>query len=166
MTAMNTTQSSGGSGRLPLVKKFIYGILAVVLILSLMSLPLRTSMIREVWFKSSPLDEEPSANPWIYSIVGGLELLHIAFLIFAFSAVYDESAPKAFIAAIVFIFTALVLVISLVFLNEYAVVFVSIPVYITLGAVFAIYGQYVMYEDIPIEFVVRTKDGKTSPLLP
>lgn len=162
---MNTTQR-GGSGRLPLVKKFIYGILVVVLILSLMSLPLRTSMIRDVWFNSSSLDEEPSANPWIYSIVGGLELLHIVFLIFAFSAVYDESAPKAFITAIISIITALVLVICLVFLSEYGIVIVSIPVYITLGAVFAIYGQYVMYEDIPIEFVVRTKDGKTSPLLP
>lgn len=151
---------------LPTFKKFMYGILAIVLILSLMSIPLRASLIRDIWFSLSSLSEEPSANPWIYSIVAGIEVLHVCFLVFAFLAVLKGSPARSLITSAICIIVVLCLVISLAFVCCYGIIVASICVYAGLAALFAAFGQFVMYEEVPIEFVVRTRDGKTSPLFP
>lgn len=155
-----------GQEYLPSFKKFMYAILGIVLILSLMSIPLRTSLVRDIWFSLSSSNEDPSANPWIYSIVAGLEVLHICFLFFAFSAVYDASPCRSLVTSVMCILIALCLVISLAFVCCYGIIVASIAVYISLAALFAAFGQFVLFEELPFDFVVRTRDGKTSPLIP
>jgi len=150
---------------LPAIKRFMYGILAIVLLLSLLSISLRTSLVREAWFSLSPLDEEPSANPWIYSIVAGIEVLHMCFLFFAFSAVYDSSPSRSLATSVISILVAIVFMVSIAFVGCYGLIFGSIAVFLSLGALFAAFGQFVTYEDIPFEFLIRTRDGKTSPLI-
>lgn len=151
---------------LPTFKRFLYGILTMVLILSLMSIPLRTSLIRDIWFCVSSLSEEPSANPWIYSMTALIEVLHISFLAFAFSSVYKASPVRALVVSAISILVCFCLLVSLAFVCCYGLISASICVYAGLAAVFAAFGQFVMYEEVPIEFVVRTRDGKTSPLIP
>lgn len=150
---------------LSLFRKLMFAAVAIVTVLSLLSIPLRVSMIREIWFSDEGQQDDPTTNPWVYSMTAVWEVLHLLLMINAFFAVLRESALRSLITSLICVVIAIVCLICLICLGSYGFVAASTVVYVILGFLFAFFGQYVMYEDIPIDFYVRTRDGKTSPLL-
>lgn len=150
---------------LSLFRKLMFAAVAIVTTMSLLSIPLRVNMIRDVWFADQGQQDDPSTNPWVYSLTAVWEVLHLLLMMYAFFAVLHKSALRSLITSLVCVLIAIICLICLICLGSYGFVAASTVVYVILGFLFAFFGQYVMYEDIPIDFYIRTRDGKTSPLL-
>ena len=150
---------------LSLFRKLMISVVAIAAVLSLLSIPLRVAMVRDIWFTYENEPNEPTINPWVYSIVAAWEVLHILFMIYAFAAVYRSSAWRSLVTSLICILIAITFLVSLIGFGSYGIIAASTAIYVILGFLFAFFGQYVMYEDIPIDFIIRTRDGKTSPLL-
>lgn len=150
---------------LSLFRKFMISIVVIVTILSLMSIPLRAAMVRDIWFGYEQDANEATISVWICSIVVAWEVLHLLFMVYAFVAVYRTSAWKSLVTSLISILIAITLLVLLIGFGSYGIIAASTAIYVILGFLFAFFGQYVMYEDIPIDFIIRTRDGKTSPLL-
>lgn len=143
----------------------MFAAIAVATVLSLLSVPLRASMIRDIWFSGEEQQDDPTSDPWVYSVTAGWEILHLLLMMYAFFAVLRKSAIRSLVTSLVCVIVAIACLICLICSGSYGFIAGSIVVYVILGFLFAFFGQYVMYEDIPIDFYVRTRDGKTSPLL-
>lgn len=151
--------------RLSLFRKLMFAAIVVVTILSLMSIPLRVSMIRDIWFTDDDQQDDPTSDPWVYSVTAGWEILNLLLMTYAFFAVLNKSAIRSLITSLVCVMVAIACLICLICSGSYGFIAASTVVYVILGFLFAFFGQYVMYEEIPIDFYVRSRDGKTSPLL-
>lgn len=143
----------------------MFGVVGMVTILSLLSIPLRAAMVRDIWLTYENGANEPTINCWVYSIVAVWEVLHLLFMIYAFLAVHRSSAWKSLVSSLVCVLIAISFLVSLIVFGSYGIIAASTAIYVILGFLLAFFGQYVMYEDIPIDFIIRTRDGKTSPLL-
>ena len=181
------------SQKLVLYQKLLYASLVFVLFLSLLSLPLKVSLIRDIWFdkltprsyhltqlpndqlyaqvddSNPPADHEsptdPSATPWIYTTVAALEVVHTLVLFLAFSAVYDVSPRRTLISALIFITAACALLLAMLWICCYVVITGYVAIYIALGVFFSCFASFLLYDEIPIDFVVKSANGKSTPLL-
>lgn len=181
--------------KLALYQKLLYASLVIVLFLSLLSLPLKVSLIRDIWFDKlttrsyhltqlpndqlyAQVDEtnvspnehdnsitDPSATPWIYTTVGALEVVHTLVLFLAFSAVYDVSPRRSLISALIFITAACALLLATLWICCYLVIIGYVATYIALGVFFSCFASFLLYDEIPIDFVVKSANGKSTPLL-
>lgn len=150
---------------LSLFRKLMFSVVLIVTALSLMSIPLRAAMVRDIWFGYEQDANEATINVWVYSIVAAWEVIHLLLMIYAFIAVYRMSAWKSLVTSLISVLMAITLLVLLIAFGSYGIIAASTAIYVILGFLFAFFGQYVMYEDIPIDFIIRTRDGKTSPLL-
>ena len=146
---------------LSLFRRTMFLVIAILTILSLLSVPLREAMVRDMW------QEEPQveATPWVYSIVAVWEVVHLSLMLYAWFAVLRSSAWRSLVTSLLSILLAIGFLVALICVGSYGLLAGSIVAYVVLALLFALFGQYVMYEELPIDFVVRTRDGKTSPLL-
>lgn len=150
---------------LSLFRKLLISVVVIVTILSLMSVPLHAAMVQDIWFSYEQEANEATISVWVYSIVAAWEVLHLLFMVYAFVAVYRTSAWKSLVTSLISIMTAITLLVLLIGFGSYGIMAAATVIYVIVGFLFAFFGQYVMYEDIPIDFIIRTRDGKTSPLL-
>lgn len=182
------------SRKLVLYQKLLYASLVIVLLMSLLSLPLKVSLIRDIWFdklttksyhltqlpndqlyaqvddSNFPADHEsstmdPSATPWIYTTAAALEVVHTLVLFLAFSAIYDVSPRRTLISALIFITAASALLLAMLWVCCYIVITGYVAVYIALGVFFSCFASFLLYDEIPIDFVVKSANGKSTPLL-
>ena len=180
--------------KLKVYKKLLYALLVLVMLLSLISLPLKFALIRDIWFdrvasKSYHLTQlendklsaqvetsttapasdqapfDPSASVWIYTIVASIEMLHTILIFFAFSSVYDVSPRRTLISALLFILLACSLLLAMLWVCCYTVHIGCIATYISLGVFFSCFAYFLLYDEVPIDFVVKCSNGKSTPLL-
>ena len=156
---------------LSLFRKFMFAVVATATLLSLLAVPLRVAMVRDQWPRpagpghESQDDADPTITPWVYSVVASWEVLHLLLMLYAFMAVLHTSAWKSLVTSLLCVLLAIAFLVALLCLGSYGFVAASAVLYVVLAFLFAFFGQYVLYEELPIDFVVRTRDGKTSPLL-
>ena len=150
---MNSTSSSSSNRYMRYIsrllirfKKTLYWVLGFVLIASLFSLPLRANLVRDVWTTFESSASEPPSNPWIYSICGTLEFLHLIVLTFAVFAVYDQSVPRCYIFAFICITFSLLLVISLIWFCCHLIIVATIIVESAVGSMFIIFARFLSNE--------------------
>lgn len=178
--------------KLKVYKKLLYALLALVMLMSLLSLPLNFQLIRDIWFNRVPsksyhltqVDDQlsaqvetstvtagdtvpldPAATVWIYTIVASLEMLHTILIFFAFSSVYDVSPRRTLISALLFILLASSLLVAMLWVCCYTVHIGYTATYLSLGALFSCFSYFLLYDEVPIDFVVKCADGKSTPLL-
>lgn len=190
---MRRDSSDHRAQKLEVYKKLLYALLILVMLVSLMSLPLLCSLIRDIWFNrvasksyqltqleddklsakvaastETPKDQiifDPAASVWIYTIVASIEMLHTILIFFAFSSVYDVSPRRTLISALLFILIACSLLFAMLWICCYTVHIGFIVTYISLGVFFSCFAYFLLYDEVPIDFVVKCSNGKSTPLL-